>query len=347
MLEVISIAETQKWDAVVQSMYEYDFYHLNAYHRLDTSGQPYLLHFQSESAAFCLPLILRKIKSPVIAGLNRNPMKETDYHDITSVYGYAGALSNVTTPAQHDIQQFHSALQNYFDEQNIVSVFARLHPLFDNQASILSGLGEVVDLNKTVGIDLTLPENEQRAQFSHSLKNDLNRAKRLNLLIRQAENPAEIDAFIELYYATMQRVQAQKMYFFSREYFLQFLATIPSFVEIAILDGQIISGSLCTMCNGIIQSHLSATATDFLKISPIKSVWNEVRLFGIQNQFHFLHFGGGSGGQDDTLFAFKAQFSKQIFLFKIWKYIHNSEVYEELTQKNHGNLSDYFPAYRG
>lgn len=130
-------------------MHEYDFYHLAEYHRLDTSGEAFLLYFANETDAFAFPVIVRNIEG-------------TEYKDITSVYGYAGPLSRKSHPAPEAIRLFQEELKKYLDDNRIISVFARLHPLFEDQSSLLQNRGEVSDTNLTVAIDLTLPEKEQR-----------------------------------------------------------------------------------------------------------------------------------------------------------------------------------------
>ncbi|GHV23839.1 hypothetical protein FACS189428_7680 [Clostridia bacterium] len=79
-MEIINVREEKRWNEIVQSMHEYDFYHLAEYHRLDTSGEAFLLYYADKTAAFAFPVIVRNIEG-------------TGYKDIISVYGYAGSLS--------------------------------------------------------------------------------------------------------------------------------------------------------------------------------------------------------------------------------------------------------------
>ena len=117
MLEIIPAGNSKRWNEIVRSLPEYDFYHLAEYHCLDLSGEALLLHFTHKKGTFVLPVLLREI-----AG--------TDYRDITSVYGYAGPLSSENNPDTEALRSFHEALKHYFDTQRVVSVFSRLHPLF-------------------------------------------------------------------------------------------------------------------------------------------------------------------------------------------------------------------------
>ena len=336
MFNVISSANSAQWNRIIREMNFYDVYHLAEYHRMDESGVSLLLHYSDETSAFALPVILR-------------PIEGTPYNDITSIYGYPGPVSTVVRPDRESVKQFHMSLLRFFDENSVVSVFSRLHPLFPDQAKIIEGFGVPVDTGTTVAIDLSLPEKEQRRQYSHSLKNAANRSKRKNITVKKAETQTEIETFVGIYTENMHRVRASKSYFFDKAYFSRFLQTLPSVLYLAHYEGKIISGSLFTDCNGIIQPHLSATLNDYLRFSPLKYVWDQIRHYGVENGRNYMHLGGGFGGNRDNLFEFKAQFSKQHFPFKTWRYIHNAKIYEQLiADKFHEHLPDaaFFPLYR-
>ena len=336
MFNVIPSENSAQWNGIIRSMINFDFYHLAEYHRMDESGTPLLLHYSDEISAFALPVILR-------------PIEGTKYNDITSIYGYSGPLSNTNHPDQKTIYRFHKNLLRFFDENSVVSAFSRLHPLFPIQEQILENIGNTLDTGITVAIDLNLPENEQRKQYSHSLKNNINRLKKKNLTVKKAETQVEIEAFVDIYAENMNRVHASKIYFFDSVYFSRFLQTLPSVMYLAYYESKIISGSLFTDCNGIIQPHLSATLNDYLRISPLKYIWDEIRHYGMEKKRNYMHLGGGFGGSRDTLFEFKAQFSHQYFPFKTWRYVHNKEMYDQLIDdkfRNHLPDSSFFPLYR-
>ena len=333
MLEIISIEQAKKWDEAVRSMYAYDFYHLSAYHRLDPFGKPFLLYCPIENTVFALPVILRNIE-------------KSDYHDITSVYGYAGPLCNSAQPEPQKIAVFQQELKSYFDEQQIISAFARLHPLLE-QENLIHGVGEVIDANLTVGIDLNRSETEQKKQYSRSLRTQLNRLKKSEIEITQSVEKEDIEQFHKIYIETMDRVKASPYYYFTIEYFYHFISEIDSALFLAKKNGEIISGSLCTFTNGIMQAHLNATKNDYLPQSPLKLVLDTARVEGMKRKQNTLHLGGGKGGSNNSLFEFKSRFSHQYFQFRMWKYIHNPVVYSELAQTNKKvGDSDFFPTYR-
>jgi hypothetical protein len=336
MFEIIPSYQPEQWNGIVRSMNQYDFYHLAEYHRLEQSGQSLLLHFFSKGTSLALPVILRSIDG-------------TEYRDITSVYGYAGPLCNQETPDEQIVKDFQKEFLNFCDSLKVVSAFSRLHPLFNNQELILSRCGEVVDTNLTVAIDLSLPEQEQKKQYARSTKYNINRLRRKNILVSKAQTKEEIDLFIEIYKENMNRVNASKMYFFPNNYFYRLMEELPATLFLAYYEGKAICGALSTTCKGIVQAHLNATLDSYLPLSPLKLVWDCIRLNAIERKEKWLHLGGGVGGMNDTLFQFKARFSNLRFTYKTWRYIHNAEAYNQLISTkylNHIPDSSFFPLYR-
>jgi len=66
-----------------------------------------------------------------------------------------------------------------------------------------------------------------------------------------------------------------------------------------------------------------------------------------------LHLGGGNGAQHDSLFYFKAGFSKERHPFITWRIITDEAAYDTLVGRwqaclnvRAGERNGYFPAYR-
>jgi hypothetical protein len=144
-------------------------------------------------------------------------------------------LSNRENTDEQTIKDFQKELLHFFDLRKIISVFSRLHPLFSNQEILLSGLGEIVDTNRTVAIDLSLSEQEQKKQYVRSMKNQINRLKRKNVIVKEVNKQEEIDLFIEIYKQNMKRVNASDTYFFPNDYFYRFMKELPSSLFLAIM----------------------------------------------------------------------------------------------------------------
>jgi hypothetical protein len=324
-----------KWNKVIALAEIHDFHHTSYFHKIDNSFSSKLLVFSSDENFIALPIVIR-------------PIEYTDFFDITSVYGYAGPIYRYTKNYNPDdlIKFFQTKFLNFCSDYKIVSVFSRLHPLIE-QKSILSGLGTILELNKTVSINLKLTTEEQRKEYRKSLKSELNQLRRKEIVVREAHSNDEIDQFIQIYYQTMDRVDASPSYYFSKDYFYDFLnnSDFNSRLLIAIKEGEVISGAIFTLTQSIMQYHLAGTKEAFIKVAPMKLILDEARLIGNDTAAKSLHLGGGVGGQDtDSLFRFKSAFSKDFKQFSVWKFIVNEDIYNNLSKDK--IRTDFFPLYR-
>ncbi len=325
------------WNAVLEQVDIYDFYHTYDYHHIscDQSNEtPILITYTKGDVVIALPLLLRAIPG-------------TNYFDYTSVYGYGGPISK-GVDSSFDCNPYKEALQTYFYEKNIVSVFSRLHPYISTQEPVLCALGSLTSLGRVVNIDVTLPLDESRRVYQKSLKNQVNKLRK-TCNIRKANSKNDVLEFVNIYHENMKRLSAKDYYFFKPEYFLNFLEQTDFKTDILLVEelesNTIIAGSMFVKTNGFVQFHLSGTKTDYLRLRPSKLFLDEMRVEATNENYKYFNLGGGLGSSEDSLFEFKSSFSKDFKTFKIWKYIVNEEVYNELSEQNKSN-TDFFPKYR-
>lgn len=336
-LKVIE-SDNSEWTETIGKCNNFDFYHTQSYHQLDDKNRPVLLSLVNEGTIVALPLIIRSIPN-------------TQLFDCTSAYGYCGPISNLQSkdiPVAH-LEHFRRELIEFFKKSNIVSAFTRLHPLIYSE-DFFTDFGSIRYLNKTIAIDLSLSPEDQRKQYRKSNKSELNQLRRKGFYVVEAQTEHEIDAFIAIYNETMLRVNASSMYFFNREYFYRFLTStdFKSKLLLAKFEDTIVAGAIFTITKGIMQYHLAGTASEYIKVTPMKLVIDEARLLGNELNLKYLHLGGGVGGSDDDpLFYFKAGFSGYFCQYKVWQYIVDERKYNDLvTESNADRASDFFPLYR-
>lgn len=329
-----------RWSDIVSKAREYDFHHTQSYHLLEEENKPILLVANFSDGFIALPIIIR-------------PIDDSDYFDCTSVYGYCGPITSYGKEVDlaNKAKEFKDFLLSYFREQKIVSAFSRLHPIIQND-HILDNLGDIRLLNKTVAVDLRITPEEQRKQYRKSNKSELNQLRRKGYEVVEAASDNEIDTFIEIYYETMKKVNAVDYYYFSKDYFYNFLnsKSFQNKLLLAKKEGEIVAGAIFTVANNIMQYHLAGTREAFMRETPMKLVLDEARLLGNSLGLDFLHLGGGVGGSDDdSLFRFKSGFSDLTFTYRVWQLIVDSKKYEELVIKKQVNATEnanFFPLYR-
>lgn len=352
-MEILTTENKKSWDRIVQSSYNYDFYHLSSYHHiaeLRGEGKAYLFVYKENGKFIAAPFLLRPIWK--IEGLKE---RGKALFDVTSVYGYPGPVSNVPLKKNDILLRFGKTLLNIFKEKSIITAFSRLHPIWENNSLLKTG--DLICSGKTVSIDLSLPLEEQWSQFRDNHKRDIKKLRSMNVKVYLDDDWKYLENFIKNYTGTMHQVEALKYYFFDKQYFLLLKKYLEKNLKlfVAEYDEQIIGSGLFSLCNSIVQYHLGGVDPNLRKFSPLKIIFDEVRIWAIDQKAKFFHLGGGVGSCEDSLFNFKAGFSNRYHQFYMWKLVVNPSIFKELRkahkkwrQENQWDLinPDYFPSYR-
>jgi len=336
-VEVIDIKQEAEWIKRLKQVSAYDFYHTFSYHNYYNKevDKAVLFCFEEDEYSIYFPLIIRH------TGFN-------DYYDVTSVYGYPGPLSSHIEIPKKITLSFSTALTKYFIQNNIVSAFSRLHPSLKNEV-LLDSIGELLSLSETVHIDLSLPTDSQRKGYRKGVKSDISKLNRENYLVIEDKEKKYVEEFITIYNENMVRVGAREDYFFSKAYYEMIFNSpdINSKLYFVVKENIKVAAAIFIFTGKIIQYHLSATKEEYLRNSPVRLLIDYVRLYGSQNGYLELHLGGGVGSTEDSLFKFKAGFSNSRQQFKVWRYIVNPTIYDQLVKMHNPDPnSNYFPLYR-
>ena len=346
---VLQSSQAQEWNGVLTRVAQHDFYHLAEYHRLAEErgeGTAHLFAYRDGVYTIALPLLLRPVEAS----------GDGAWSDATSVYGYAGPLASHAGMPVSVVRSFQKALKEALAARGVVAVFSRLHPLIP-QRGMLAGLGDCRPEGETVSIDLTLPPEEQRAQYRSSLKLRINKLRRGGLVCLRDGDKCHLPEFSDIYHQAMCRVNAHSSYFFEPKYFTRLASGLGPALELFVvtLDGVVIAGGVFTICDGIVQYHLSGTCDAFMKLAPMSLLLDTVRLWANDEGARVVHLGGGVGSKEDSLFHFKAGFSDRRHTFLTWRWVVEPGAYRELCDGNaRRNLErgvewasgDYFPQYR-
>lgn len=352
--DAIPATDIGRWHEVLNQADGFDFYHLPEYHLVAEErgeGTGVLFFYREASQMIAWPFLLRPLKA--VAGLE---VVGRELQDATSVYGYPGPVFN-RCPPERSMRRFAASLLGYFESERVIAAFSRLHPFFDQEPCLEYLDGQVLSMGPTVAIDLSLPVEVQRQQYRTNHKRDINKARRKGITCIHDKEWRYFDSFIDIYYETMRRTDAGDYYFFDQTYFVRLRELLGNclHLSVALKDGLVSSGALFTVCNSIIQYHLGGTDSRYLALAPSKLIFDTVRLWGNEIGARILHLGGGVGSREDSLFLFKAGFSKLRYQFKVWRMVVNPVMYRQLVQQkrawNKANgleamYDDYFPAYR-
>jgi hypothetical protein len=261
--------------------------------------------------------------------LNRVPFIEELAYDIEGCYGYNGVVSNTNDASFQKL--FFQEFEAYCEKTHIIAEFTRFNPITDNAEFSQNFMNCIHDRN-TVLLDLN--DSEQtiwEKQFSSKNRNMIRKAQKADLEIVRERSVEIFSAFYELYFQTMKEVNAADFYFFKKEYFLQIQETIEgAWVYQAKLDGVVIGAILVLEYGCYAHYHLSARNTAYSKLAANNLLLFEAVKQAKQNGISFFHFGGGNGGEKDSLFKFKQNFSKKTRPFHIGKKVRNQDMYDKV-----------------
>lgn len=335
-----------EWSALLGAVH-HDTYHLPEYGQLDAALQQATLRAvlaTDGTNRLCIPLVLRNL-----------PDDDT-VQDACSPYGYPGPLVDAAAGVRSDfVSTATKAIANALEEAGVVSMFVRLNPLLDFGADDASGQGTTVHHGDTVAIDLTLEPDEQWRQMRSNHKRNINKAKRLNHQATLDHTWQHLDTFIEIYHETMTRVGASDSYHFPNSYFTDLHDRLNGHAHLSVvsIDDEIAAGGVFFETDGIVQYHLGGTRGQFLNHQPTKLMFDTVREWAMSRGDRMFHLGGGLGGNEDSLFNFKAGFSPMRLPFHTWRLVTAPSHYERLVtawERRAHQPSDgpegFFPAYR-
>jgi hypothetical protein len=340
-LHLIGAAAANEWSRWLEPV-PHDFYHTAGYHRFSAEsgeGRAFLAVYGSPDRYLAWPYLLRAISRERLC-------------DVTSVYGYPGPLAFRCTAGDPFLDRARRGIEELWRSQHVVSVFTRFHPLLENQRWAEGGFpdadGGVSAGGSTVSIDLTCEPAAVWRDYQAGLRNRILRGRRLGLLTEPDDSWSRLEDFVRLYHATMARNHALPFYFFSVDYFRRLKRALGSQAVLMVtrLHGVIAAAGIFVGCGGIVQNHFCVNHEAYLRLSPSKVLLDDARLWAAAGGNRVFHLGGGRGGAQDSLFAFKAAFSRRRHRFYTGRWILNVEAYRSLCSGLPASARDFFPAYR-
>lgn len=341
MIRILTIAEAQEWDVIVRSFAEYDVYYLSGYVKafeIHGDGDPELLFYELEG----LRAIYVYMKRRIADGL----------YDAVTPYGYGGVLfdGEVTTEG---LETFREAFEQQMQEAHIVCNFVRYHPVLAN-AIPMKAISKVIDLGKTVAMDLSSPEVIWSNIHSKN-RNMIRKAEKNGIEILHGQGMELMDQFMDIYNATMQKDNAEEYYYFKRPFYESIDRDLKDNYEMfyAMYEGRPIAMSIMIFANGRLNYHLSGSDIEYRNLAPSNLLLYQAALWGCEQGMKTFHLGGGVGSGEDNLFKFKIAFNKNSdYQFSIGKQVFDHNQYRKLVELRHffdpafTGESGFFPLYR-
>jgi FemAB family len=354
-IEIIELTNPL-WLEILQKI-RHDIYHLPEYFWLEarrTKMIPEAIAIADGDKILFAPYLFRSCNDIV-------PEEGTtiETFDIISPYGYPGILLSeaaASTPGFPDLAM--SELKRVLSEKGVCSAFFRLHPILnENFCEIFQP--DTFTLNgETVSVDLRISESQIWSSTRSGHKSTINKCKRLGMTAKMVPITEYLDEFTKIYQETMERVGAVKKYYaFDDQYFDQMHNALGEKLHLCIVEyeSEVACVGLYTESCGIVQSTLGGTKNKYVALSPSSLETDYARYWAKERGNEFLHLGGGVGASQDSVYSFKAGFSKLRHTFLTLRLIIDEAKYRYLVDRRAKYLntesqklinSNFFPAYR-
>lgn len=342
MIELYGLNEAEQWNTIVRSFIEYDVYYLSGYvkaFQIHGDGDPFLLFYQGEGLK-------------AIYVYMRRPTAIEGVYDSVSPYGYGGVQFEGITSEENKVAFWKEYLAK-MKEERIVDNFVRYHPVLKNADSMKS-ISNVIDLGKTIAIDLTSPEVIWENIISKN-RNMIRKAEKNGIEILHGKDLTLFEDFKRIYNATMDKDNAEEYYYFKRPFYESIDRDLQDNYEMfyAMYEGRPIAMSIMIFANGRLNYHLSGSDIEYRNLAPSNLLLYKAALWGYEQGCKTFHLGGGVGSGEDNLYKFKAAFNKNSdYQFSIGKEIFDQKKYDELValrakqDPTFNPESKFFPLYR-
>ena len=346
MLEIITLDQSEKWDSIVRTFNNYDVYWLSGYVKglfIHGDGVPLMLYFHNDNVQGINVVMKRDISmDPHYQGI----IKENRFYDFSTPYGYGGWLIEGEGPSE----ELFNAYYGWCKKNGIVSEFVRFHPVIKNHI-YCGDYYHVIELGKTVAIDLSSPESIW-SNFTSQNRNKIRKAEKNGIKIYNGRYPAIFTIFRDVYNETMDKDKALPYYYFEKEFYKSICEDLEQNAQVfyAMLDDTCIAASIMLTCNGKMNYHLSGIRMEYANMAPTNLLLYKAALWGFSNGCKTLYLGGGVGSEDDSLLMFKKSFnrSENYNRFYIGKMVINEEYYNDLLSMRRQEIenTNFFPQYR-
>lgn len=356
MIELLSIDDSA-WDDRLTSAPN-DVYHTAGFHQYSAysgEGDPFLVVVTEDGRGLIWPYVLRPIAQ--VEGL-----EGAEEMDVGSVYGYPGPVAWGVSPGHPFIARAWAAIRDVWRDQRAVSAFTRFNPLLGNATLaadlVIATNGEtgpdpLVPRGVTVSIDCRLDDEGAHVQYARVLRQEIFAASKAGLTTAPDENWIELESFVRLYRETMVRSGAASRYFLQSEDVQRLHRALDGRIHLLAtrLEDTLGAIGLFTEHNGIVQAHLVGTNEELRQYSPLKVLLDDARRWARERGNVALHLGGGRGGQNDSLLAFKGRFSNRRHWFYTGQWILDPVRYDKLVGDRENVFpetaqSSFFPLYR-
>lgn len=324
MYKILSVDDKQ-WNVLLYKFPQnvQDIYYTREYyemHEENGDGIAKAFYYEDENGAGFYPFLVNAIERDWLDDI---------YYDIENAYGYGGPI--VSCNNEKLLKAFERAFNDCCIKNKIVAEFIRFHPLIKND-NIFNENIKILHNRMTVELDLEQgPDQIWKNDIKSKNRNVIRKALKNGLTVELSD---DYTVFKEIYYKTMDKVDADNYYYLKDNYYKRIKQNESCILLEVKREEKIIAAAIFMGYKDYFHYHLAGSLREELKYSPNNLLLWEAIKYASNHGFKKMHFGGGlTDSLDDKLFKFKGAFSKEYTDFFIGKRIHNKVIYDKLISE--------------
>lgn len=297
--------------------------------RPDHYSPAVLLYRHAEDACITYPFFYCEINRFAEFSAIRKTLRH-----LVSPYGYGGALYEGRAGLQDAAsERFERLLERELAQNDFVTEFVREDIFPQRLARRCDGEAEQ---QPNVVVRLDRSEDEIRRGYKHAVRGNVNKAIKSGLRVSFDPGGERLDAFLRIYYETMERRGASDNFYFPRDRFAHLsdmLGKYNGMMYVHVHDGdEIVSSELLLLSHDTVYSFLGGSLASAFSKRPNNLLKHEAILWGARNGYKRLVLGGGLSPGDE-LFRFKQSYDPEgIVPFSVRRIIHDQENYDLLVK---------------
>ncbi|MGM0577362.1 MAG: lipid II:glycine glycyltransferase FemX [Myxococcota bacterium] len=278
---------------------------------------------------------------------------------VSPPHGYAGPF--VVDPVDDEagrvalLERFFAGQAAWAREHGLVSEYVNFDP---RHTGPIPYPGDVVARMPTVVRDLTLDPDDLWMDYEHKVRKNVKRARKHGLEFEVDREGRRLDAFLDIYYGTMDRQHAAEHFYFPRSFFEAILERVPHgalFVHV-LHGGEVVSTELVLVSGDSLFSFLGGTRREAFRLRANDYLKHAVHGWGREHGYTTFVIGGGYGGHD-PLFRYKRSFAPNgVRDLRVGRWLVDEARYERLMEARRRHEAargvdwrprpGFFPAYR-
>lgn len=344
-VNITEAAKTKSWREALKPFSKVDVCQLPEYHmaysKREADSNALMWCYSEGEDYFCYPFLHTQISLIT----DDNKFIDTEYSDISSIYGYSGPLS--TSADSGFLKKAWEAFDVWAKKNKVIAEFTRFS-IYAN-TKLYAHPSSKIEFNRYAAVSY-LPDNKEDLMglLGSKTRNMIRKAIRSGLVSKELDPKEWLSKFRALYDNTMDRNQATFFFMYDDDYFNKLLSMPSNDVKlIGVFKGEeMIASAIAIIYQECALYHLGASKTEYSNLGSGNLCLFFLSQNLIDHGVKFLNLGGGrTTSDDDALYKFKKNNSTHVEDYSIGKRIIDKEGYEVLkrrwlainTSNNHTN----------